>query len=34
LIDQGDLVAATWADAKHRYVLVGDGGLAALKLLL
>jgi len=34
LIDRGDLVAATWADAKHRYVLVGDAGLAALKQLL
>jgi hypothetical protein len=34
LIDRGDLVAATWADTTHRYVLVGDAGLAALKQLL
>lgn len=33
-LDRGDLVAASWADAKNSYVLVGDRGLAALKQLL
>jgi hypothetical protein len=33
-LDKGALVAATWADAKNRYVVVGDAGLAAVKQLL
>ena len=34
LIDRGKLVAATWTDAKNRYVVVSDAGMDAMKRLL
>ncbi|MSU49267.1 MAG: hypothetical protein EXS37_09315 [Opitutus sp.] len=33
-LDRGKLVAATWTDAKNRYVVVSDAGMETLKRLL
>ena len=33
-IEQGKLAAATWTDANHRFVLVSDAGIAAVRQLL
>ena len=33
-IERGKLAAATWTDANHRFVLVSDAGIAAVRQLL
>jgi len=34
MLEGAKLAAATWTDAKNRYVLVSDAGMAAVKQLL